>query len=281
MSIDHLLGRLATLTVERIGAPGAFLVESRGTEGATTVLLPRAEVGAGVRVGDEVEVFVYLDSEDRPVATTREPRLTLGEVAFLEVTAITRVGAFVDWGLPKELLVPFSEQITELQQGNRYPIGLYLDKTGRLAGTTRVSELLQDVGDFEEGEWVQGEAWRKREGLGVFVIVERRFVGLLPEDEPNALRRGEAARFRVATVLPDGKIALSLRNHAHEEVEGDAERVLAALRKPGAPRVGDRSSPEQIRATFGLSKKAYKRALGHLLKGRKIDIDGEGFPRVL
>jgi hypothetical protein len=232
-------------------------------------------------VGDEVEVFVYLDSEDRPVATTREPRLTLGEVAFLEVTAITRVGAFVDWGLPKELLVPFSEQITELQQGNRYPIGLYLDKTGRLAGTTRVSELLQDVGDFEEGEWVQGEAWRKREGLGVFVIVERRFVGLLPEDEPNALRRGEAARFRVATVLPDGKIALSLRNHAHEEVEGDAERVLAALRKPGAPRVGDRSSPEQIRATFGLSKKAYKRALGHLLKGRKIDIDGEGFPRVL
>jgi hypothetical protein len=234
-------------------------------------------VPEGAREGDELEVFVYLDSEDRPIATARAPRLALGEVAFLAVTDVTRFGAFVDWGLPKELLVPHAEQTRDLRKGERHPVGLYVDDSGRLAGTMRVSELLRSQGEFTLDEWVMGEAWRSEPGLGVFVILERRYVGLVPASEPQALSRGEAARFRVASVLPDGKLELSLRGHAHEELEKDAERVLAALSRPGAPRVGDRSSPEEIRALFGLSKKAFKRAAGRLMKQRAVAVDGEGF----
>lgn len=278
----HLLGTFASLTVLRFGPPGALLVEPKGDPAASpTLLLPRAEVPDSLREGETIEVFVHLDSEDRPIGTRREPVIALGEVAFLEVKDLTRIGAFVDWGLPKDLLVPFQEQTVEPQIGERYPIGLYVDKSGRLAGTMRVSEMLEDVCDFEEDEWVQGEAWRKRDGLGVFVIVERRFVGLLPDREPHGLRRGEAASFRVANVLPDGKIELSLRNHAHQEIESDALLVLERLKRPGAPKVSERSSPEQIRAIFGLSKKSFKRALGNLLRARKIDIGADGIPVVL
>jgi predicted RNA-binding protein (virulence factor B family) len=279
MPHTDLLGRSATLPVRRLSSPGAFLALDAGDlrPDAPTLLLPRSEVPDGAREGDALEVFVYLDSQDRPVATTRAPRLLLGEVTFLAVTDVGRFGAFFDWGLPKELLVPHAEQTRELRVGERHPVGLYLDDTARLAGTLKVSEMLTAGGGFAVDDWVEGEAWRKEPGLGVFVIVERRFVGRLPESEPNALSRGEGARFRVASVLPDGKIELSLRGHAHEEVERDAQRILAVLGRAGAPRVGDRSSPEQIRALFGLSRKAFKRAAGRLLKERAVTIDGGGF----
>ncbi|MFT3775863.1 MAG: S1-like domain-containing RNA-binding protein [Minicystis sp.] len=270
MSYDDLLGRVVTLPVRRFGPPGAFLGEHE-------LLLPRSEVPADAREGDEIDVFVYLDSEDRPIATTRKPKLTLGRVTFLAVTDVTRIGAFVDWGLPKQLLVPFAEQTHDVRAGERHPIGLYLDDTGRLAGTMRVSEMLRAKGEFTLDEWVVGEAWRKDPEIGVFVIVEKRFVGLVPVGEPTTLGRGEEARFRVASILDDGKIELSLRGHAHEELEKDAQRILARLSRPGAPRVGDRSSPEEIRSIFGLSKKAFKRAVGRLLKERAVTIDDQGY----
>lgn len=281
MPYNALLGRFATLPILRFGPPGAFLaldpsaVDAR--PGAPALLLPATEVPEGAREGDPVEVFVYLDSEERPIATTRAPKLALNEVAFLTVTDVTRFGAFVDWGLLKELLVPRGEQTRDIRPGERHPIGLYLDDTGRLAGTMRVAEMLRGKGEFTLDEWVEGEAWRKEPGIGVFIIVERRFVGLVPAYEPTTLQRGDAARFRVANVLEDGKIELSLRGHAHEEVGKDAEVILARLSAPGAPKVGDRSSPEQIRAIFGLSKKAFKRAVGKLLKERAVSIDDEGF----
>lgn len=278
MAYDDLLGRVVTLPVRRFGPPGAFLAVDPDDRGSDRVLLlPGAEVPEGTREGDSLDVFVYLDSEDRPIATTRTPRLTMGRVAFLTVTAITRVGAFFDWGLPKELLVPFAEQTRDVRAGERHPIGLFLDASGRLAGTMRVSEMLRAIGEFDPDEWVIGEAWRKDPEIGVFVIVEKRFVGLVPRSEPTDLARGEEARFRVATVLDDGKIELSLRGHAHQEVDADAEHILARLAQPGTPQVGDRSSPEQIRAIFGLSKKTFKRAVGKLLRDRAVTIDAQGF----
>ena len=147
----------------------------------------------------------------------------------------------------------------------------------RLAGTMRVADMLRDRRDFTLDEWVSGEAWRNDPRIGVFVIIERRYVGLVPAHEPHRLSRGEAARFRVANILPDGKIELSLRGHAFEEVESDAQRVLSLLDGKDAPRVGDRSSPEQIRALFGLSKKTFKRVVGHLLKRGDVSIDADGF----
>jgi uncharacterized protein len=272
--LDDLLGRSASLRVLRLGPPGAFLAIDDGNE--ETLLLPRNELPEGTREGDELAVFVYLDSEDRPIATLQAPKVERDEVAFLEVTDLTRFGAFVDWGLPKELLVPFAEQTRELRIGDRHPIGLLLDDTGRLAGTMRVSELLADVGDFELDEWVDGEAWRQEPELGLFVIVERSFVGLLPAQEPHSLGRGERASFRVTHVHGDGKIELSLRGHAHEEIEEDTRRIVEVLSRPGAPRISDRARPEEIRARFGLSKKSFKRAVGRLLKEGTVTIDRDG-----
>jgi uncharacterized protein len=275
---DDLLGRSATLPILRIGAPGAFLAVDPTNPRSETVLLLGSELGARAAVGDVVRVFLYRDSEGRPLATTKEPRLELGQVAFLEVTQTTGFGAFVDWGLPKELLVPLAEQTTDLRVGERYAIGLYIDPTGRLAGTMRIAEMLAK-GARPCGAWVHGEAWRLVPELGLFVIVEKSSVGLLPKDEPHALKRGEAARFRVSHVHADGKIELSLRAHAHEELEGDAARVLSVLSAPGAVPVSERATPEELRARFGLSKKAFKRAVGRLFKDRRVEIDAQGTVR--
>jgi hypothetical protein len=211
----------------------------------------------------------------------RSAKLKLGEVAFLAVTDVTRFGVFVDWGMPKELLVPYAEQTCEMRVGQRYAIGVFQDDIGRLAGTMRISEMLRATGDFAVDEWVEGEAWRNEPELGLFVIVGRRYLGLVPASEPHALSRGESARFRVAHLLPDKKIELSLRALSHEELAGDAEKILKVLARQGAVRLGDRSSPEEIRAAFGLSKKAFKRAVGRLLKQKDVAIDTDGVVRVL
>jgi len=225
-----------------------------------------------------VSVFVYQDSEARPLATTKLPKLALGEVAFLRVTSVTAFGAFVDWGLPKDLLVPRALQVQELRVGDRHPIGLYLDERGRLTGTMRVSEWLRaDSAGFEQDDWVQGEAWRKDPAIGVFVIVERAFVGLVPPHEPHSLARGQQARFRVTNILPDGKMELSVRAPVHEQLEDDARHVLALLQRPSTPAVGDGSSPEELRLVFGLSKKAFKRAVGRLIKLNAVEITREGY----
>ena len=196
----NLIGRYATLEIRRFGSPGAFLAERSTAEDADVLLLLGPEIPPDAREGDEVAVFVSLDSEGRPLATTKVPKLALGEVAFLTVTACTEFGAFVDWGLPKELLAPFAQQTKELRVGDAHPIGLYMDNTGRLAGTMRISELLGEGSrSFTRGEWVEGEAWRQDPEIGLFVIVERGFVGLVPKHEPHTLSRGEAARFRVTT----------------------------------------------------------------------------------
>lgn len=279
MSFDDLLGRFAKLTICRFGPPGALLARdaSEVRPGSPTLLLPGAEIPQGAAVGDQLEPFVYLDSEDRPIATLRKPRLSLGEVAFLTVTDVGKFGAFLDWGLAKELLLPHAEQTRDVQRGDRHPVALYLDETRRLAATMRIAERLPNGGQLALDSWVEGEAWRNEPGLGVFVILARRWVGLLPAHEPNQLARGEAAKFRIASKLPDGKIELSLRGHAHEELEADARRIIAALRAPGAPRLGDRMEPSAIVASVGLSKKAFKRAAGRLLKRGDVTLDKDGW----
>lgn len=281
MSVSDLLGRTATLTVQRITQPGAYLVLPDGAEHEGdrdwSVLLPTRELPDDVAPGDDIPVFLYLDSEDRPVATTRRPKLLRGEVRFLRVTAVTRIGAFVDWGMPKELLIPFGEQTSPLAPGQLHPFGLLLDRSERLCGTMKIRELLYTGGSFERDEIVEGEAWRHEPGIGVFCILERKYVGLLPDTEPHSLARGEPTSFRIKHVLADGKVELSLRGHVHEEIDGDAERVLALLQQEGAPRVSDKSSPEQLRDLFGLSKKAFKRAVGRLLKDGAAAIDPDGY----
>lgn len=278
MSPRELLGCRVTLRITRFADAGAYLgLRDDGDDEDDAILLPRGEVPASARVGDALRVLVYLDTEDRPIATLRVPKLVLGEVAFLEITACTPIGAFVDWGLGKDLLVPFAEQSRELHVGERQPLGLYIDNTGRLAATMFVSDMLdRRPRRLALDEWVTGEAWRNDPDVGLFVIVERAFVGLVPASEPHPLRRGEAAKFRVAAILDDGKVVLSLRQHAYQELASDAARVLAVLTAADPPRVSDRSSPELVRDLFGLSKKAFKRAVGRLLKERAVRLDRDG-----
>jgi len=277
----NLLGRFATLEIQRFGSPGAFLTAAGAGQNVPAVLLLGPEIPEGAREGDRLDVFVLLDSEGRPLATTKTPRLALGEVAFLTVTACTDFGAFVDWGLAKELLIPFAEQTVELRVGERHAVGLYLDNSDRLAGTMRVRELLDADAKFHRDEWVEGEAWREDREIGLFVILERRFLGLVPKHEPHGLSRGEAARFRVTHVHPDGKIELSLRGLAHEELERDAQTILKVLERSDALQVGDKSNPDEIRRLFGLSKKAFKRAVGTLLRAGRVDVDQAGRVQLL
>ncbi len=273
---DDLLGRMMRSPILRITAPGAYV--GKAADETDAILVPTREIPKGAKVGDLLDVFVYLDSDDRPIATTTPPSLLLGEVTFLEVTEVNNIGAFVAWGPGKELLVPFAEQAKELSIGERHPVGLYVDKTGRLAGTMFVSDMLQaPPRRVRLGAWVEGEAWRNDPDIGLFVILERSYVGLVPAVEPHRLRRGERGKFRVAHIQPDGKLVLSLREQAHKARASDAERILAVLGRPNAPRVGDHSDPEQIRNLFGLSKKAFKRAVGGLLKDRKIQLHDAGF----
>jgi predicted RNA-binding protein (virulence factor B family) len=284
MSFEDLLGRFASLTIRRFATPGAFLAVGDAED--DVVLLIGSEIPEGAKEGDALDVFLYLDSEGRPIATTRIAKLEVGQVGFLEVTQLTEFGAFVDWGIAKELLVPFAEQTTDMRAGERYAIGVYVDGSGRLAGTMKISEMLGGSAGAEKvewrlDEWVEGEAWRNEPEIGLFVIVEHGFVGLVPASEPHSLSRGQAARFRVTNVLPDGKIELSLRGHAHEEIEGDAGRILTVISRVGGPEVSDKASPEEIRTLFGLSKKAFKRAVGRLLKERSIDIGDDGVIRPL
>jgi hypothetical protein len=278
MPLADVLGRCVPLHIVRVGPTAADLALHPGEQSA--LALPRRELPEALQAGDVVEAVVYLDGEERPAATTQPTRVLRDEVAFLMVTGETRFGVFVDWGPPKELLVPIDEQTRPLRVGERVPIGLLLDDTDRLIGTMKIRELLRTGGDFTRDEWVEGEAWREEPGLGLFVILERTRIGLLPAVEPHRLRAGDAARFRVARVHPDGKVELSLRGLAVDELEDDATRVLAVLSAPkrtGAPRYSDASSPEEIRARFGISKKAFKRAVGGLLKRGAVAFDDDGF----
>jgi predicted RNA-binding protein (virulence factor B family) len=212
-------------------------------------------------------------------STSTEPQeaiLSLGEVGFLEVTDIVPFGAFVDWGLPKELLVPLAEQTCEMKLGQSYAIGVIKDDQGRFTGTQRIAEMLQKPPPHSVDDWIPGEAWRREAGLGVFVILEKKYLGLLPDSEPHSLKRGDKTQFRIAQLLPDGKIQLSLRRKAFEELDSDAERVFSRLSQAYF-RVSDDTSPEVIVARFGISKKAYKRAVGRLLKQGRVSLDPDGY----
>ena len=211
-AFQHAIVHTSAFTIRRFNASGAFLAESSDQRvDAPCLLLIGSEIPLGARVGDQLEAFVYLDSEGRPLTTTRKPKLSLGEGRVPQGDRLRRASArSLDWGLQKELLVPFAEQTKDLHLGMLEPIGLYLDDSARLAGTMRVSELLDlEAASFAVDSWVEGEAWRNDPEIGLFVILERRFVGLVPVAEPHRLNRGEAARFRVTHVYPDGKIELS------------------------------------------------------------------------
>ncbi|MBR2996048.1 MAG: S1 RNA-binding domain-containing protein [Lachnospiraceae bacterium] len=273
------IGRKQILTVEKKADFGVFL---RDPEESYTVLLPASQVPEECAVGDRLEVFLYKDSEDRPIATRKEPKLTLHEVGWLTAVQITGIGAFLDWGLDKDLLLPFHEQPKKrIQKGQECLVAVYIDKSGRLCATMNVYPYLQTDSPYRTGDQVEGTVYETSSNFGTFVAVDDRYSGLIPKKElVRDLEIGSRVRARVLSVRPDGKLNLSIREKAYLQIGEDAEFLLAEIdKRDGLLPFTDKSDPERIRAELHMSKNEFKRAVGHLLKDGLIRFTPEGIVR--
>ena len=239
------------------------------------VLLPKKQVPKDVEVGDPVEVFLYKDSSDRLIATTQEPKITLDELAVLKVADTGRIGAFLDWGLEKDLLLPFREQVRKVRPGEECLVALYLDKSKRLCATMKVYHYLRTDSPYEKDQKVTGTLYEISDNFGAFVAVDNCYSALIPKKEPlgNA-RVGDTVEARVTEVLKDGKLSLSLREKAYIQMNEDAQKLLKLLEEQGGELpVGDKSSPEKIKELTGMSKNEFKRAAGNLYKQRLVQVE--------
>lgn len=275
------LGKIQKLVVVRKTQIGVYL-NKKNSEDRDDILLPKSQVPEDIKVGDEIEVFVYKDSEDRLIATVRKPMLTVGEVAVLKVVENTNIGAFLDWGLEKDLFLPFKEQVVKVVEGEKYLVGLYIDKSDRLCATMNVYEMLSFESPYKAKDRVHGTIYNISKEHGAFVAVDNKYHGLIPNKELYGnYTEGDNVLVRVKRVRPDGKLELSLRNEAYNEIESDAQKIMNKLEvNNGKLPLNDKSSPESIKAEFNISKAAFKRAVGRLLKEGAIKITDEGIERM-
>lgn len=245
-----------------------------GTSEDEKVLLPRKQMPENIRIGDTVDVFVYRDSSDRLISTIRQPYITLGGLAVLEVKAVGKIGAFLDWGLEKDLFLPFKEQTERVQPGKSYLVALYIDKSNRLAATMKIHKYLKAANKYQKDDMVSGIVYEMNSELGAFVAVENEFYGLVPKKEIHKkLQAGDSVTARVTEVREDGKLNLSPNKKAYMQMDEDAEMILKVIEEyDGVLPYGEKVSPEIIARDFGLSKNAFKRGIGRLYKEGKIDI---------
>ena len=270
------LGKKQTLTVAKMVDFGVYLHEGAGA--SEEVLLPKKEVPADTKPGDSLEVFLYKDSRDRLIATMRTPSVQLGGLALMTVKDTGKIGAFLDWGLEKDLLLPFREQTRKVRSGEQILAALYIDKSSRLCATMNVYKYLKTDSPYKKGDHVQGRVYEVSGNFGVFVAVDDQYSGLVPGREAaGKFQIGDVMEFRVTGVKPDGKLDLSARERIPEQMEEDAQMILSMLDEAdGVFLFDDHASPDVIRREFGLSKNAFKRAVGRLLKEEKIRIkDGK------
>ncbi len=275
------LGKYNALKILRDTQVGLFLGDpEKDPEGIHDVLLPNKYVPKVFDIGEELIVFVYLDHEQRPVATTLEPYILLNEFALLRVNYVNQVGAFMDWGMEKDILVPFKEQARPMEKGKRYLVYLYMDeKTNRLVASSKTNQFLKnDDLSVEKGEEVDLIVSHITE-LGINVIINERHKGLLYKDEvyDDAIRTGDRMRGYIKNIRPDNKIDVSLQIQGYENVEPNAEKILDELRASrGFLRLNDNSHPEDIKTVLKMSKKTFKKAIGALYREKLIEIKEDG-----
>lgn len=267
------LGKKQTLTVVKRTAHGVYLGEEDNKN--DRILLPQNQVADNVNIGDKIEVFIYKDSEDRIIATVNEPYLTLGEVARLKVVGVAHIGAFLDWGLEKDLFLPFKEQTRRVQQGDEVLAALYIDKSSRLCATMNVYEYLHRNSPYKKDDTVIGTVYETSRQFGVFVAVDDKYSALIPAEEVcGYIRIGDSVTARVTRVKPDGKLDLSIRRKAYKQMEDDAEAVYMMIEEYGGVLpFNDKADAELIKRESGLSKNAFKRAVGRLLKEGRVQIN--------
>jgi len=271
------LGKIQKLVVLRTTQIGLYLNVKNG-DSKDDILLPKSQVPEEIEIGDEIEVFVYKDSEDRMISTVRKPMLTVGELAVLKVIENTSIGAFLDWGLEKDLLLPFKEQSGQVLEGSKYLVALYIDSSNRLCATMNIYDLLSSESPYKAKDRVNGIIYSISKELGAFVAVDNKYQGLIPNKELYGnYAEGDNIEVRIKKVKPDGKLELSLRKESYNEIEGDAQIILDRLKLgDGKLMLNDSSSPEHIKTELSMSKGAFKRAVGKLLKEGAIKITDQG-----
>lgn len=267
------LGRKHELEIVKIVDFGVYLAPS-ASQADDRVLLPRRQVPEGSKVGDRITVFVYLDSEDRLIASVREPLLALGQVAELTVAQMNRFGAFLDWGLEKDLMLPFKQQRGRVEQGQKVLVSLYIDKSGRLCATMNVYGNLSNDSPYHVGDQVIGRVYELSDSFGAFVAVDNRYSGLIPAKELyGEVELGKDVKARVTRVLEDGRLNLSIREKAYLQIDRDVDAIMKLLDSyEGALPFNDKAAPEVIKHETGMSKNEFKRAVGRLLKEGRIQI---------
>ena len=263
------LGKKQVLTIVKKVEFGVYLGSDEDR-----VLLPKRQVPEGVEIGDPVEVFLYKDSDDRLIATTHEPKIELGELAVLEVADTGKFGAFLDWGLEKDLFLPSKEQTVKVAKGDQCLVALYIDKSERLCATMKVYDMLKKDSPYQKDDMVEGIIYDTSDNFGLFVAVDNQYSALIPKKEVyGRLRIGQTVKARVTAVKKDGKLDLSVRDKIPMQMDKDAESVLKEIeRRGGKLPFTDKADPEVIKQEFQMSKNAFKRAVGRLLKEEKIEI---------
>ena len=296
------LGTWNILRIDRIKDVGAYLTDGKGLEGnpeVEDVLLPTRQIPEGLEIGDNIEVFLYRDSEDRVIATTITPYIELGEIKRLKVKSVSDIGAFLDWGLSRDLFLPFKEQTVKVVQERFYPVRLYIDKTNRLAASMKIADALK-IGDevtqlFKKGDHVKGVVYNVKKDFGAFVAIKppvasvgdegdytndkEEYVasGLIHSSEIfENLYVGDEVTCRIVKVREDGKIDLAMRDEIPQQMEKDAQMVLDIIKSYGGRLpFNDKADAGLIKKEFGISKNAFKRAVGRLLKNDKIVINSD------
>lgn len=282
------LAQTQTLYMEKQVEFGIYLVpeelkDKKVPAANEHILLPKKQVPEGIKRGEPIEVFVYLDSADRMIATTATPLLSLHKVGKLTVKEVAKIGAFLDWGLEKDLLLPFKEQTRKVSAGDEVLVALYLDKSNRICSTMNVYPYLETTDKFKKDDKVTGTVYQTSDNFGTFVAIEDKFQGLIPKKEMfGKCEIGETVTARVTNVREDGKINLSIREKAYVQIEADAAKLLEIIRSyDGVLPFTEKASPEVITRETGMSKNEFKKAVGSLYKNHKIEITPEGKIRLL
>lgn len=275
------LGEKQELVIVKKMEFGVFLAVSF-EDAAEHVLLPAKQVPEGRVVGDRLEVFVYRDSKDRMIATVHKPALLMGQVAELTVAQVGKYGAFLDWGLEKDLLLPFREQRGRVNQGDKVLVSLYIDKSNRLCATMNVYPDLRTDSPYQAEDKVRGRVYEISDRFGAFVAVDNQYSGLIAKKELYGdIEPGTDVEARVVRVREDGRLDLSLREKAYRQMDIDAEKLLSLFDSyEGALPFNDKASPEVIAHETGMSKNEFKRAIGRLLKQGKIQIGENSIRRL-
>lgn len=275
------LGEMQELVIVKKVDFGVYLATAFETA-QDRVLLPIKQVPRDSQVGDKINVFLYRDSSDRMIATTTQPKLMMGQVAELKVAQVGKVGAFLDWGLEKDLFLPFKEQTLRVKPGDSVLCALYLDKSNRLCATMNVYKHLRNDSSYQKDDRVTGRVYEISQQFGAFVAVDNIYSALVPKKEMyGEVQLNTDIEARVAEVLEDGRLTLSIREKAYLQIEKDARELLSIIDSyEGVLPFNDKVSPEIIKRETGMSKNEFKRAVGNLLKNKQIQIDGKVIRRL-